>query len=228
MLYRIWYTICAIPYVLYTSIYNGQYNWSHSHSINGTLYPNAPGPRSMRCRHRRRARLVAPGTCGHWGGCGCQQGPLAAVSLLQLAVFCWLAGVFIVARGAVRWWRWEVFVLRLLHGGCVADRKAWKGKPGALWVIWVRFRSTHVVCSVCLLKAKVPFVCNLNANGECEEWMRLGDQFSFSSTRHVLLCGSSVYDYEGISCPIKHSHLDQSLHALIHFVIIAVCIRTQT
>ena len=42
--------------------------------------------------------------------------------------------------------------------------------------------------------------------------------------RHVLLCGSPVY--EGISGPTKHSHLDRSLHVVIHFVIIIIHIHT--
>ena len=71
-------------------------------------------------------------------------------------------------------------------------------------------------------------MCNLNANDECEWRIALGDQCSLTPAWHVLLCGSSVYGYEGVSRLIKHSHSDQSLHAMIHFVIVTVHIRIQT
>ena len=52
------------------------------------------------------------------------------------------------------------------------------------------------------------------------------DQCSFTSAWHVLLRGGSVC--EVISCLIKHSHSDQLLHAVFHFVAVRVCIRIQT
>ena len=52
------------------------------------------------------------------------------------------------------------------------------------------------------------------------------DQCSFTSIWHVLLWGS--YVRELISCLIKHSRSDRSLHAAIHFVVIAVRIRIQS
>ena len=68
----------------------------------------------------------------------------------------------------------------------------------------------RVITEVCDVqcKAKVPFVHNANMNNEGEWRMRLGEQCSFPSTQHVLLCCDSVY--EGISRPIKHSHSDRS------------------
>ena len=56
--------------------------------------------------------------------------------------------------------------------------------------------------------------------------MLLGDQCSFPSMRCVLLCGGTVY--EGISRPIKYSHSDQSLHAMINCLAFAVYIRIRT
>ena len=56
--------------------------------------------------------------------------------------------------------------------------------------------------------------------------MRLRDQCNFSSEGCVILCGGPVY--EEISRPIKHLHLQQLLHATIHFVAFAVPIRIRT
>ena len=70
------------------------------------------------------------------------------------------------------------------------------------------------ICTCIPHTVNISLVHNLNANDDVNEC-------NLSFTQHVLLCSGSVY--EGTSRPIKHSHSHRSLHAVIHFVVVAAC-----